>query len=278
VSAINLAECLGANPIYLIGFDYKTDGGRVHWDDRPVLEEDAKRTNYRWFLEDFPHVKSQSRARIVNLNKRSALRLFPFGNFPRKVKSPVYVSYAAGEGYADELRKLEDSAKLFNLETDFRVMYDLGSWQENVRAKPRFILQMMEEHPGRPVVWVDSDARFRRYPAKFDNAKADVMIHRYRPDQVMGGTVYLSGSEKSKDFLLDWISSLGDYPDDPRGDMQALGAAVDVYPEAVEDFGPEYCWIFDAMPKLYPMKEPVIEHMQASRRLKEKDDESGSDG
>lgn len=86
-AALNLAVCLGANPIYLLGFDMSgSSDGKWHWwhgayPQRPMTTE---KKVYRKFMQDFervaPELKSRD-VRVVNLNRQSALQCFEFGDF-----------------------------------------------------------------------------------------------------------------------------------------------------------------------------------------------------
>ena len=81
--ALNLAFCLGCNPIYLLGFDFKYDAdGTSHWHDgyrRHVAESIT-----RGFAKRFETVEAMLKKlpgggpRVVNLNRESGLRAFPF--------------------------------------------------------------------------------------------------------------------------------------------------------------------------------------------------------
>ena len=74
--AINLAAALGANPIYLIGFDMQGDkqGHQKWWHDGyPV---DYGEGIYARYIEEFNHfapVLKEAGVEVVNLNKKSAL-------------------------------------------------------------------------------------------------------------------------------------------------------------------------------------------------------------
>jgi len=80
-AALNLAVCLGANPIYLLGFDMNSQDGKQEWwhDGYPVKQE---KKVYQQFRRDFeavaPELASRG-VRVVNLNPQSELRCFEFG-------------------------------------------------------------------------------------------------------------------------------------------------------------------------------------------------------
>lgn len=82
MSAINLAELLGADPIYLLGFDAKAEGERTHCHDAYPKEwtldkaVDRAYVYGRWIAE-FRNIAPKVRARVVNLNPDSAIDAFP---------------------------------------------------------------------------------------------------------------------------------------------------------------------------------------------------------
>lgn len=82
LGALNLALCLGADPIYLLGFDMheqKKAAQSWHHVPYPAVEDAAV---YRSFVRAFDGIAEQAKmkSRIINLNSRSALRCFQFGD------------------------------------------------------------------------------------------------------------------------------------------------------------------------------------------------------
>lgn len=75
--ALNLACCLGANPIYLLGFDMKHENGKSHWHEGHPA--DQKEENVKKWIGHFgwaaPLIKSRG-FRVINLNPNSALECF----------------------------------------------------------------------------------------------------------------------------------------------------------------------------------------------------------
>jgi hypothetical protein len=89
LGALNLALCLGASPIYLLGFDMKGGpDGKQNWHhaDYPQVESAGI---YLQFIQAFEKIAKQAnkKARIVNLNPDSALRCFPFENIDKIIPS-----------------------------------------------------------------------------------------------------------------------------------------------------------------------------------------------
>lgn len=77
-AALNLAVCLGANPIYLLGFDCQHEEGKSHWHKgHPVRQ---KESDVRGFIFFFSKIAPMLRAKgfqVINLNPNSALTCFP---------------------------------------------------------------------------------------------------------------------------------------------------------------------------------------------------------
>ena len=87
--AINLAAALGANPIYLIGFDMQGDKqGKQKWwhDGYPVDYGENVYEGYIRELNGFAEALKKSGVDVVNLNPKSALKCFTFGNYREVVR------------------------------------------------------------------------------------------------------------------------------------------------------------------------------------------------
>lgn len=87
--AINLAAALGANPIYLIGFDMQGDKqGKQKWwhDGYPVDYGEGVYDGYIRELNMFAPVLADKGFEVVNLNPKSALRCFTFGDYKQVVR------------------------------------------------------------------------------------------------------------------------------------------------------------------------------------------------
>ncbi len=85
--AINLAAALGANPIYLVGFDMQggKEGKQKWWHDGyPVDYGEGVYKRYIDEINGFAPVLKDAGVEVINLNPRSALKCFDFGDY-RKV-------------------------------------------------------------------------------------------------------------------------------------------------------------------------------------------------
>ena len=87
--AINLAAALGANPIYLLGFDMQGDKqGKQKWwhDGYPVDYGENVYKRYIDEITNFAPTLKQAGFDVINLNPKSALKCFEFGNYREVVK------------------------------------------------------------------------------------------------------------------------------------------------------------------------------------------------
>jgi hypothetical protein len=187
----------------------------------------------------------------------------------------VIAYYTAKTDYAFEARRLIDSIELLGLSYDVREIYSLGSWQANTHFKAEFLQSMAREYRDRRLLYLDADAVIRKEPILLDEIVTDIAVH-YRkhlsaPDdkryELLSGTIYLCPNSRSLGLLDRWIAENREHPD--PWDQVNLAEAIRNTPELhVFELPPEYTFIFDTMRQEYPDADPVIEHFQASRRLK----------
>jgi hypothetical protein len=99
VGALNLALCLRAQPIYLLGYDMRHEGGRSHFHGGygPRASEHTAKSFIREF-ERMAKALGERRKTIINLNPRSGLRIFPFGNVDEVLRDKT------GQGVGDDAR------------------------------------------------------------------------------------------------------------------------------------------------------------------------------
>jgi len=267
-AALNLAICLGANPIYLLGFDMKGDNGKQKWwhDGYPQQQnEDVYKDFKSNFEKAAPKIK-EAGFKVINLNPDSALRCFEFGEFEdiKPIKRPLIVSYyTKNTGYEKEAKRLEESIKKFGLEYDIEEIESLGDWQKNTHYKATFIRKMMDRHPNRDLLWLDVDAVVHRYPILFDDIDTDLAIHYKDGKELLSGTLYFSNNERIKKLVDAWIEENKKNPD--IWEQKNLATTLKNWNGKVEILPPTYCQIFDLMMNA---GEPIIEHFQASRRYK----------
>lgn len=170
------------------------------------------------------------------------------------------VSYHAGPGYAEEATLLIKTLEQFDLAYEVEAVTDLGLWSYMTSHKPTFLLKKMEQIEG-PVVWVDCDARIRQYPTLFDELTSDIDVAvAYRAGhELLSGTVWLSNTDSSKRLVSEWKELCDRRPE--VWDQRHLSNIIRGYNHAI--LPEQYTWI-----RRFMEGKPVIEHTQASRRLK----------
>jgi hypothetical protein len=178
----------------------------------------------------------------------------------------VTVAYCTKGGYEEEANKLRASLEKLNIQHQVRVIYSLGSWQKNCLYKPLFIREMLQKYK-KPVLYVDADAVIHKPPALLDTLNADFAVHYFRNLQLASGTLYFNNSVPAINLLDAWIERNRNYPNDADQDnlqhvLEKPGWKNRI---KIHYLPAEYCKIFDLMPGV---NDPVIEHFQASRRLR----------
>lgn len=281
--AINLAAALGAKEIYLLGFDMTGDkhGQQCWWHDGyPVDYGEGVYKRYIAEISGLAPVLQAAGIRVVNLNRKSHLRCFEFGSLNKvmgtKPNRPLVVSfYTKGTGYEDEAKRLYRDLHLFGLEYDIEGMDNLGDWQKNTHYKAKYIALMMDKHPNRNILWLDVDSAILCYPSVFDDAEFELGAHtidwarhtdgRRKDHQLANAVIYLRNNELVRRFVKEWIELNEAHPE--RIEMQTMAQVLKKWKGKIDYYNlpAEYCQIFDSMGDV---ERPVIQQLQASRRLK----------
>jgi len=274
-AALNLAVCLGANPIYLLGFDMK--GGENEkqkwWHDG--YPQNQGTGVYKGFKRDFEKIApklKEKKIRVINLNPESGLKCFEFGEFKDipEIKRPVITSfYTKGNGYEKQAQFLIDTIRRFNFDYDIQGIEDRGSWRKNVYYKPIFIKKMLNKYPNRSIVFVDADAKIRKNPVLFNNYDCDLAFHLRGGKELLSGTLYF-GNTKGSHFIVDkWIEQDEKYTN-THMPQRNLAAVFNKNKDKIKwkTLPVEYCMIFDSRSR--HSRNPVIEHFQFSRKYKER--------
>lgn len=186
----------------------------------------------------------------------------------------VIAYYTLGNQYESLSENLKKSCKDFNLPLFLKPIEDLGSWSKNTHYKANFIQECLERF-NQNLLYVDVDAVFRSYPSLFEDIDCDIAYRtenfRWRANEALSGTIFLSNNDKVKSFVNLWI------------EMNDKTPAIKIKPETWEqanmqkallkngglkyyNLPPQYTYIFDHTKSMYPDITPVIEHFQASRK------------
>jgi len=77
-AALNLAACLGASPIFLLGFDMKRDGQKTHWHNgHPRVMPEDQPVKFKKRFQIAAKTLAKANIAVINLNPDSALECFP---------------------------------------------------------------------------------------------------------------------------------------------------------------------------------------------------------
>lgn len=199
------------------------------------------------------------------------------GNIPQVVSF-----YTKGSAYEAEIFGMEKSAKKFGIEPCVECLDGVGTWEGNIRLKAGFILRMAERF-GR-VLWLDSDARFLRYPKELIGIPHDIDLMYYEVDwsdhegpregrELNAGVLYASGSYDCLGFLREWAKRCNEKgPEDTYWDQWIL---ADLIAEESTHWRPDLKMTrFDRdlaiiSETLEDVTDPLFMFRQASRWLKE---------
>lgn len=155
-------------------------------------------------------------------------------------------------------------ASLQRLGLDYRIdeLPSRGSWDRNILITPEYVRDVMRDADG-PVLYVDADAEFHSVP-EFDRGY-DVQVHYLNGHELLDGTLWLANNAISRDLVDQWCSEVRVGVWEQKTLQDILTRRTDI---RVNRLAPEYCFIYDTSRALHPGVEPIIEHHQASRRLK----------
>ena len=182
--------------------------------------------------------------------------------------------------YEQEAIEFIASCEKHGIEHEIEGLESQGAWDRNCAMKPAFILKKLQEKK-RALLWVDIDARFKRGFTPYNWEKADFSVfvnEKYFPgkcSRLLSGTLYCSYTPQAISLCEKWTALCENYlAQDNRAvevwDQEVLQEALLHYPEL--RFAPlplGFCKICDFNMENLFEEEIVIEHTQASRRLKE---------
>jgi len=275
--ALSLAIALGADPIYLLGYDMgfsETEEGRKsHFHDGHPKRRSSDRTFevFRRNLEAYYEHIQRWGVRVINCSPTSALGKFERGPVPGDLRDPnsvpVVVSYYT-PGYEACAGRLRDSLLRHSIPMDIQAIPDAGSWESNCGRKPAFLLEMLNKHR-RPVVWVDADAEVKapleipKHILSGADISTRIRIRRgHKNGEVLSGTVFVNDTHRARLILNAWIREMEANPS--QWDQKALAEAMRTRKGEFRflKMARRYCYIFDE-PGNEPR--PVVVHYQKSR-------------
>lgn len=281
-SALNLALCLGADPIILLGYDMLGRDGKPAWfhDGYEGLSSWQRMAScYDKFRSNFEKAfalpqNAEYAKSIRNFSHDSSLDIFEYPA-PEEVKifsRPLFVSYYTNDLYLNHLRDLEQSLHRHACEYESFYIGDAGSWQENTKAKAQFILDRMYTSRSRDLVWLDADAHIEKFPDFFNEYAlrddVEIAFHRRR-NRVLSGTLFIKNTDRMRELVRDWVEQNQRHPE--MWEQRNLEAVLDYWIQEralqYKKLPASYCHIFDAKDQ-GKFEDAVITHWQASREQK----------
>lgn len=183
--------------------------------------------------------------------------------------------YTEHTGYEAEVQKLAQSCRQQDVPLAIYPVKNTGSWRRNLDAKSASILQAMTGHPGKDIVFLDADAIIRHRPALFDYLSTaqewDLAAHYYQASrlipggELLSGTLWIANTDAGRRIVTAWDKLARGRPD--LRHQRCLQIVLEQDQAArVYNLPASYTRIFDA-PGMRGVQ-PVIEHFQASRRLR----------
>jgi len=293
--ALQLAILMKYKEIHLIGFDLIPRDNITHFhngynQNKKVFQQNLEKyrdriiSDIKLYNNDNIFVSTRSTA-LKNVVKYKGLdRVYNSENKkPAANKNldhlMVIAYYTINTPYEAEANKLIKSLKRLGINYDVVGVKNLGNWQANTRFKAKFMEDMLNKHHDKNLLYVDSDAIMHSKPILFQNYRCDVAVRwqdfRWRKNECLSGTIYMANNERSRELCKRWQSiNVNEGPNAKTFEQWNLGTVIqDMRNEGRlrdKNLPPEYTFIFDSMRKMYPDAKPVIEHFQASRKLRNK--------
>lgn len=192
----------------------------------------------------------------------------------------VVIAYHTTHGpYRKHAKEMKLSAERFGLNVHIEEVSipESANWHQCVHHKPIFIQEMLWRFDESHVLFVDVDARFKLRPLLFlDNPRFELSYHihqwsgKHEREHISAVMFFHRDWAQRIEFVASWYKAIRK---EDNGNQPALKRAYFLWNETrgpinFLDCGPEYFWIYDRFAKLYPDKEPVIEHLQESRKAR----------
>ncbi|MFA4908561.1 MAG: hypothetical protein WC583_02790 [Candidatus Omnitrophota bacterium] len=186
-----------------------------------------------------------------------------------------------GTGYAKEAQNLVASASALDVPLHVYEYPPTGTWRGNLNYKSACIRRAFDDYPDQDIVFVDADAIFRKWPVLFDELSAShafdlsACFFSYTPrsgerDELLSGTLWIQNGDTGRALVKRWHET-GIRRPDVRHQMCLKLAIADLgkegVPVRVNRHPFAYTCIFDYR-AARKGQDPVIEHFQASRRLR----------
>jgi hypothetical protein len=196
------------------------------------------------------------------------------------MNEPLVVSFfTKNTPYEKEAVDFITTCKKHGVDYEVEALDSRGAWDLNCALKPGFLLKKLKEKK-RPLLWVDIDGRFLRPLETYDWNSLDLSlrVNAHLPEDdpcvFYSATLYCSYQPQTLLLIEDWMQQCEE-------DLAKSSRTVEVWDQQVLQnvlsrhlsvrFQPlpwKFAKIFDADSSILSSEETIIEHTQASRRLR----------
>jgi len=186
------------------------------------------------------------------------------------------VAYHTGGPYRTEAEIMRQSLDDLGIPATVIEVADRGAWTWNTHAKADFICERLQiamlDETAIGMLCVDVDTVFHSDPRAFMAAlDCDFAAAWIKDRELLSGTLFFACSDAALALAEQWRAVNARRPRKPDGpNLQAALAELAGLVRCLK-LPPQYTFIFDTFRTLYPGVSPIIEHMQASRRLRNDD-------
>ena len=180
----------------------------------------------------------------------------------------IISAYTENTPYEQEVKNLKKSLDNLDLKYMIYPLKNRGSWVKNCAQKPEVIYKALNEFPGKDIIWIDADALVLRTPKLFEELSEDIAYYHTKngKTRLCSGSLFFKNNNYSMGVVSSWIKVLKNNPN--MWDQEGLQKVLEEMGILKMDALPvEYCTI-KGRKWHQNVKNPVILHTQASRRLR----------
>ena len=178
--------------------------------------------------------------------------------------------YSKDTQYEEEAKEFAKSLDHFNLKYSLYPVENKGQWELNCAQKANVCMNALHDHTDN-ILYLDVDARIQRDPPFHeieDSIPGYAVLPVHFQDQAFllaSGTIYFPNNQISRDVVTDWLEYQKIHP--TMWDQRTLQKVHINHSRKYLDL--KWCTIADNH-YTKNVKNPVVYHTQASRRLKNK--------
>jgi hypothetical protein len=170
-----------------------------------------------------------------------------------------FLTFNTGGQYKEQAEALRASAEKFGIEFIVIDRPDHGTWWQNCNQKCEVILDALKTYGDEPVIWNDSDTRYRSYPKLFETLDYDYAAYYMDPQVSIGGTMFFNGKRALR-YVEAWVKNVRENPTLEDDSINLRRAIQRVSYPSIFHLPPAYCWNELTMRATFPHTLPVIEH------------------